>query len=106
MLAYGRVHGDLSAYNILYWDGDVTLIDFPQVVNSKVGQGTKHALDCAPNPDAYDILARDVIRVCDYFGRFGSRVDVPGLIDNLWSRYVYDDNNQRLADASRLEWDN
>ena len=32
MLSHGRIHGDLSAYNILYWGGDITLIDFPQVV--------------------------------------------------------------------------
>ena len=32
MLTHGRIHGDLSAYNILYWNGDITLIDFPQVV--------------------------------------------------------------------------
>ena len=103
MLAYGRVHGDLSAYNILYWDGDVTLIDFPQVVNSKVGRGTRHALDSAPNPDAYDILARDVTRVCDYFNRQGARVDAQRLIDNLWSRFVSDSSEQRLADASRWQ---
>ena len=27
-LKHGRIHGDLSAYNILYWQGAVTLIDF------------------------------------------------------------------------------
>ncbi len=32
MLTHDRIHGDLSAYNILYWNGDITLIDFPQVV--------------------------------------------------------------------------
>ena len=33
MLAHERVHGDLSAYNILYWDGQITLIDFPQAIH-------------------------------------------------------------------------
>jgi len=103
MLSYGRVHGDLSAYNILYWNGDVTLIDFPQVVNSMVGRSTKHPLDSKPNPDAYDILARDVIRVCDYFGRQGADVDAPKLVDALWSRFVADNSEQRLADASRWQ---
>jgi RIO kinase 1 len=31
MFAHGWIHGDLSAYNLLYWDGKITLIDFPQV---------------------------------------------------------------------------
>ena len=29
LLAHRRIHGDLSAYNILYWEGDITMIDFP-----------------------------------------------------------------------------
>ncbi|HEX6543558.1 MAG TPA: RIO1 family regulatory kinase/ATPase, partial [Ktedonobacterales bacterium] len=29
-LAYNRVHGDLSPYNMLYWDGAITMIDFAQ----------------------------------------------------------------------------
>jgi RIO kinase 1 len=103
MLAYGRVHGDLSAYNILYWNGEVTLIDFPQVVNSRVDGGTRHALDSRTNPDAYDILARDVVRVCDYFGRYGLHVDGRRLAGDLWTRNAEDDMELRLADASRYE---
>lgn len=32
MLSLDRIHGDLSAYNILYWQGEIKFIDFPQVV--------------------------------------------------------------------------
>ena len=103
MLAYGRVHGDLSAYNILYWNGEVTLIDFPQVVNSRVDNGTRHALDSRTNPDAYDILVRDVVRVCDYFGRYGLHVDGRRRAGDLWTRNAEDDMELRLADASRYE---
>ncbi|MFN2143686.1 MAG: RIO1 family regulatory kinase/ATPase [Candidatus Promineifilaceae bacterium] len=103
MLAYGRVHGDLSAYNILYWDGEITLIDFPQVVNSRVDGETHHALDSRTNPDAYDILVRDVVRVCDYFGRYGLNVDGHRLADDLWSRNADDDREMRMADASRFD---
>ncbi len=103
MLSYGRVHGDLSAYNILYWAGEITLIDFPQVVNSTTSRQTAHPLDSSPNPDAYDILARDITRVGDYFGRQGARVNTRKLIDSLWSRHVSDNSRQRLADASRWE---
>ena len=55
MLAANWIHGDLSAYNILYWEGEITMIDFPQVTNA-VG-----------NSNARFILSRDVERVCDYF---------------------------------------
>jgi RIO kinase 1 len=48
MLSGNRVHGDLSAFNILYWDGKITLIDFPQ------------AVDPAQNRSAYRIFERCV----------------------------------------------
>ncbi len=101
MLAYGRVHGDLSAYNILYWRGEVTLIDFPQVVNSYIGRGTRHAFGSRANPDAREILARDITRVCDYFQRQGARCSPQRLTEDLWSRFTDEDAAQRLADASR-----
>jgi RIO kinase 1 len=67
MLEQGLVHGDLSAYNLLYWNGKVVLIDFPQ--------GTSHHA----NQSAHFILARDVRRVCEYFARQGVPAD-PGAI--------------------------
>jgi Serine/threonine protein kinase involved in cell cycle control len=73
LLAHGFVHGDLSAYNILYWNGRITLIDFPQVVN------------CEGNPHARAILERDVTRVCDYFARQGVQTGPPArLARRLW----------------------
>ena len=44
MLAQQRIHGDLSAFNVLYWEGDIRLIDFPQAVAP------------AENPDAFELL--------------------------------------------------
>src|SRR5207302_850564 len=63
MLDFGYVHGDLSAFNILYWEGQITLIDFPQVA------------DVDKNSQAHFILQRDVTRVCEYFQRVGVRCD-------------------------------
>jgi RIO kinase 1 len=74
MLAQGWVHGDLSAYNVLYWQGEITLIDFPQVVDP---QG---------NPDARFIFRRDVERVCQYFERYGIREDGRRLAYDLWQK--------------------
>jgi RIO kinase 1 len=76
MLSLHYVHGDLSAYNILYWDGRVTLIDFPQVVDARV------------NRNAFSLLERDVKRVCDYFSRFGVSADPVALAVDLWERYM------------------
>ncbi len=75
LLAAGWVHGDLSAYNVLYWDGEITLIDFPQVV------------DVQANPDARAIFGRDVERVCGYFARYGVRGDARALARDLWRRH-------------------
>ncbi|MCA9379152.1 hypothetical protein KC640_01875 [Candidatus Dojkabacteria bacterium] len=54
----GYVHGDLSAYNIL-WDGErATIIDFPQVI--KLSQTSS----------APDRLLRDIENVDQYFGKY------------------------------------
>ena len=102
MLRYGRIHGDLSAYNILYWQGDITLIDFPQIANSRVDTGT-HAVGSRVNPDAEFILQRDVTRVCEYFIAQGVRCDPARIADDFWRRYVEDDRQQQLADVSLWE---
>jgi RIO kinase 1 len=75
MLQHDLIHGDLSAYNILYWEGKMTLIDFPQ------------ATDLCTNPNAYSILQRDLTRVCEYFSRQGVRCDPEQIIDELWLSY-------------------
>ena len=75
MLACHRVHADLSAYNILYWAGDFKIIDFPQ------------AVDPRRNPDAAELFARDVERVCQYFARYQLGVEPRRLASDLWSRF-------------------
>jgi len=76
MLQHDLIHGDLSAYNLIYWGGKIVLIDFPQVV------------DCYGNPKAYDIFRRDIGRVCDYFARQGLQRDPGRITHDLWHRYV------------------
>jgi RIO kinase 1 len=76
MLKHHLIHGDLSAYNILYWAGTITLIDFPQVTNSLT------------NRNAYFILQRDVTRICEYFARQGAKRNAKAIADVLWRRYV------------------
>jgi len=91
MLENGLVHGDLSAYNILYWRGMITFIDFPQVVNA-------HS-----NYSARWILFRDVARVCRYFARYGIRVDASQVAAELWQRHAAPDPDDLAADLSLLE---
>jgi len=75
LLANQRIHGDLSAYNILYWAGDITLIDFPQVVHPEM------------NPAAWLIFLRDVERVCQYFSAQGVTVNSRKLAMDLWTAH-------------------
>jgi RIO kinase 1 len=74
-LSYDRIHGDLSEYNILYWHGAVTLIDFAQ------------AVDPQQNPEVFSLLARDIERVCRYFARYGVEADATELAIEMWTRY-------------------
>ena len=75
MLAHDIIHGDLSAYNILYWEGEITLIDFPQIVSPRT------------NINAYRIFERDLIRVCEYFARQGVSSRPRQIAARLWSAY-------------------
>jgi RIO kinase 1 len=75
MLQNHWIHSDLSAYNILYWEGKITLIDFPQVTDSR------------SNPDAHFILQRDIVRICEYFAQQGLPRDPLPLVEELWYRY-------------------
>jgi RIO kinase 1 len=77
LLANKRIHGDLSAYNILYWDGDITLIDFPQVVDPEA------------NPSSWVIFLRDVTRVCQYFASQGVKTNARRLAADLWTSHGY-----------------
>lgn len=94
MLQNQIVHGDLSAYNILFWDDEAILIDFPQVVN------------VAANSNTYPILKRDIQRVCDYFKRCGvADANADEWLGRLWKRYLEIDREDRAADLSRYEVD-
>jgi RIO kinase 1 len=55
----GIIHGDLSSFNILYWEGKIWIIDLPQSV------------DLYRNPDSMDLLYRDLENLCAYFLKQG-----------------------------------
>jgi RIO kinase 1 len=77
MLDHNRVHGDLSAYNILYWDGEITLIDFPQAIAPQ------------QNQNAFRIFERDVVRVCEYFSSQGVAANGREIAAKMWMDHQY-----------------
>ena len=79
MLYVNVIHGDLSAYNLLVWDGRVTVIDLPQ------------AVDPRKNRHAPALLERDVRRICEYFERFGVGSEPDRLAADLWTAWEFAD---------------
>lgn len=72
-LEIGIIHGDLSAYNILWWNDKIWIIDFPQAIDTRQNEGKE------------EFLYRDLQNMVAYFQQyFEVDVDeVKGLIDNV-----------------------
>jgi RIO kinase 1 len=79
MLYVNVIHGDLSPFNVLVWDGRATVIDLPQ------------AVDPRKNRHARRLLERDVERICDHFGRFGVRSNAHRIAHDLWTAWEFAD---------------
>lgn len=72
VLARAQVaHGDLSPYNTLVHQGQLVLIDLPQIV------------DVIANPQGADFLARDVRNVAGWFAARGLEVDADAVLLRL-----------------------
>ncbi len=71
MVRAGFVHGDLSAYNLLWWEERVWFIDLPQ------------AVDLAANPQGLNYLHRDVTNVTAWLNRRGCDIDGEELFAEL-----------------------
>jgi RIO kinase 1 len=71
LVGAGFVHADLSAFNVLWWEDRVWLIDFPQ------------AVDVTTNHHAFEYLYRDVTNVGRWFARHGEPFDVDPLYAEL-----------------------
>ena len=69
----GLAHGDMSAYNLLWWKDRLWFIDFPQ------------AIDIAANLNGLEFLHRDVVNVCAWFQRKGLPVDEEAVFADLLS---------------------
>ena len=76
-LVQHRVHADLSAYNMLYVDDHIVIIDFPQAVDPRY------------NDDAFDLLVRDLKNVNTFFKDYEIEVVDPFYHTlDLWRKHV------------------
>jgi RIO kinase 1 len=73
ILATGRVHGDYSTFNLLWWQHECVVIDFPQVVSIK-------------QPAASSILERDIQGLCRTFTTFGIKKDWQAALRTVRAR--------------------
>jgi RIO kinase 1 len=73
------IHGDLSPFNVLVWEGTACLIDFPQAVDAK------------KNRHAESLLVRDVARICEHFARLGVTRDAELVAADLWTAWTFAD---------------
>lgn len=67
----GRVHGDYSAFNILWHNQKAIVIDFPQVI------------EFDNNPNAFDFLERDVRSLCKSFRKHGIKTDEAKILRKI-----------------------
>ena len=74
-LSLDVVHADLSSFNILYWQGDLRFIDFPQAVNAQ------------ENAQAFQLLVCDMENIYRHFERFGVKSDPLGLAIEMWQKH-------------------
>ena len=77
VVAAGYAHGDLSAYNLLWWADELWMIDFPQ------------AVDIAANPMGLDFLHRDVANITAWFARQGLERDPEELFALLLAELTW-----------------
>lgn len=79
LLAHNLVHGDLSAFNILYWEDGPVIIDFPQAVDPRM------------NRNADQILVRDIENIAGHFARLGVRSNPREIAHGLWMGFMFAD---------------
>ncbi|MHA2384362.1 MAG: RIO1 family regulatory kinase/ATPase domain-containing protein, partial [Candidatus Thorarchaeota archaeon] len=73
------VHGDLSGYNILWWQDRPWIIDMPQAV--KVGPWSDMK-------SVVSLLRRDIVNVLQYFKKYGIRRNLDEILNVFLSEYV------------------
>jgi RIO kinase 1 len=70
----GRVHGDYSAYNLLWHNEKTIVIDFPQTIEFQ------------NNPNAQTLLERDIQSLCKSFKKHGIKADEAEILKEVRER--------------------
>ncbi len=83
------IHGDLSAFNILMFQDEPWIIDFPQAIDF-ASRMARHKVTAKGRP----ILLRDIKNVCEFFARLGVTGDAESLCDECMSQ---------IGETERLE---
>jgi RIO kinase 1 len=63
----GVVHGDYSTFNLLWWEGDVVVIDLPQAITTR-------------DREARALLERDAVSLCSSFRAHGLEEEPEGVV--------------------------
>ncbi len=84
MLEIGRVHGDLSAYNILYWEETPWIIDFGQSVDTRYQD-----MASLPADAVFALLQRDIARVSAAFAPYSLAIDPVAIAESLWEDHLH-----------------
>lgn len=74
MLELGKVHSDYSAYNLLWWQDEVWVIDLPQMVDRKENKQWKQ------------LLIRDIDSLTKSFEGFGLSLDRDEVLAEIGTR--------------------
>lgn len=74
LLALGKIHGDFSTFNLLWWREKVYMIDFPQLVHVD------------EHPQAQHLLERDVRSLCQSFKGLPYAPDPAALLADVRAR--------------------
>lgn len=73
------VHGDLSAYNILWWEGRAWIIDLPQAYQVGPWSDMKQVVM---------LLRRDITNLLRYFKKYGIRRDPDEIVQIFLKEYI------------------
>ncbi len=76
MLKLGKIHGDYSSFNLLWWQDNVVIIDVPQMVSVK------------ENRQAKLLLERDVTSLCKSFEAFGLELEPQKVLAEIAERVL------------------
>lgn len=81
LLAAFIVHGDLSKYNVLYWNGRLFAIDFPQAVDFSSRMDRHIRLE-----EGKPLLLRDLRNLENYFADYGVALSAENEYDRLLAK--------------------